>query len=71
MIVLAIKIRILKGSFDFDDDGRTFPLLDSSVSSAVMENGQKSPHFHIMLFTYVLMHMLCIKGMYVYIVNSL
>ena len=32
MIVLAIKMRILKGSFDFDDDDNdmAIPLLDSS-----------------------------------------
>ena len=33
VIVLATKMRILKGSFDFDDDeDMAIPLLDSSVS---------------------------------------
>jgi hypothetical protein len=31
VIVLAIKMRILKGSFDFDDDDMAIPLMDNSI----------------------------------------
>jgi hypothetical protein len=46
VIVLAIKMRILKGSFDFDhddDDDMTIPLLDLVVAlSLLYTNSQVS-----------------------------